>query len=241
MDASRNPGATSPPGPVEEIDLTSASVGTDLHDPEQRRFIESQLTSIPGVLAARVVPGYDRQIDELHVVTSPERGPKATVRDAQTVLLARCSIPIDHRVISVVQVDDHQLPAIARRVRLLKVGTSQSGTSLVAEVTLGLEDREVVGQAEGVATTTGLGRSVALATLRAFDELVSPSVSIELRDTARVEIGGQVVALTLLELRDGRGEEPRSGTAVLREVIGADAVARSVLNALNRSVTEDRR
>ncbi|MFP4150106.1 MAG: hypothetical protein ACLFUG_01815 [Nitriliruptoraceae bacterium] len=238
MDASRNPGAAPLPQDVEEIDLTATSVGSDLHDPDQRRFVESQLTSIPGVLAARVVPGFDRQIDELHIVTSPERGPKATVRDAQTVLLARCSIPIDHRVISVVQVDDHQLPALAPRVRLLKVGTVQAGMDLIAEVTLGLDGQEEVGRAEGVATTSGLGRAVAAATLRAFDELVGPSVSIELRDTTRVEVGGQLVALTVLELRDARGDEPRSGTAVLREVSGADAVARSVLDALNRSVTE---
>jgi hypothetical protein len=240
VDVSRNPGSAPASPEAEELDLPSSAIGSDLHDPNQRRLIESQLTSIPGILAARVVPGFDRQIDELHVVTTPERGPKATVRDVQTVLLARCSIPIDHRVISVVQVDDHQLATVVPRVRLLKVGTVQSGMELVAEVTLGLDDDEAVGSADAVATTNGMGRAVALATLSAFDQLVSPSVSIELRETTRVDIGGQVVALTVLELRDARGEEPRSGTAVLREVSGADAVARSVLDALNRTVIESR-
>lgn len=238
VDASRNPGSTPTSPEVEEIDLTAAPVGSDLHDPQQRRLIEAQLTSIPGILAARVVPGFERPIDELHVVTSPERGPKATVRDVQTVLLARCSISIDHRVISVVQVDDHQLSAIVPRVLLRKVSTSQSGMELQVEVTLGLDDQTAVGTANGAATTTGMGRAVALATLRSFDALVSPSVSIELRETTRVEVGGQIIALTVLELRDARGEETRSGTAVLREVAGADAVARSVLDALNRTVTE---
>lgn len=238
MDASRNPSPTTPPHTIEEIDLASTEAGSDLHDPDQRRLVEAQLTSMPGVIAARVVPGFDRQIDELHIVTSPERGPKATVRDAQTVLLARCSISIDHRVISVVQVDDRQLSAVAARVRLLQVGTVQSDMKLVAEVTLGLDEDTVVGTADGAATTDGLGRAVATATLRAFDELVSPSVSIELRDTTRVEAGGQVIALTVLELRDSRGGEPRAGTAVLREAAGADATARSVLDALNRSVTD---
>lgn len=240
MDASRNPGSATAPREAVEVDLTSADVRSDLHDPDQRRHVEAQLTSIPGVLAARVVPGFDRQIDELHLVTSPERGPKATVRDAQTVLLARCSIPIDHRVISVVQVDERPLPSIVERVRLLRVGTVQSGAELVAEVTLGLDGEEAVGSADGVATTRGVGRAIATATLRAFDELVAPSVSIELRDTTRVEIGGQLVALTVVELRDGRGDEPRSGTAVIREVAGTDAVARSVLDALNRTLAERR-
>jgi len=214
-----------------------SGAGSDLHDPEQRRLVEEQLTRIQGVLAARIVPGFDRRIDELHIVTSPDRGPKATVRDAQTVLLTRCSIPIDHRVISVVQVDEQQVQAAASRVRLVKVGTVQSGPDLVAEVTLGLDDEVALGTADGVSTANGMGRAIATATLRAFGELVSPSVAIELRDTTRVAIGGQMVALTVLGLRDSRGEEPRSGTAVVREVSGADAVARSVLDALNRTVS----
>jgi hypothetical protein len=240
VDASRNPGPAASSQAPGDIDLTTIEVGSDLHDPEQRRLVEAQLTSIPGVIAARLVPGFDRQIDELHIVTRPDRGPKATVRDAQTVLLARCSLPIDHRVISVVQVDERQLAAVAARVRLVKVGTVQSGTELVAEVTLGLDDDTAVGSADGMATTNGLGRAIATATLRAFEQLVSPSTSIELRDTTRVEVGGMVIALTVLELRDARGGEPRTGTAVLREATGTDAVARSVLDALNRSVTDGR-
>ncbi len=218
-----------------ELDLGTEPARTDLHDPTQRRRVEQQVTSIPGVLAVRLVPGFERQVDELHVVTIPERGPKATVRDVQTVLLARCGVTIDHRVISVVQLDERQVLPAAGRVRLLEVTTVQSGKGLTAEVALAFDDEEARGAAEGAATTAGYVRCVARATLGAFSDLIATDLTLELRDAAIVTVGGQELAAAVIELRDGRGEELRSGTALVREP-AADAIARSVLDALNRTV-----
>jgi len=237
VDVSRNPdmmnGRASELGA--EIDLSAAPGRADLHDPSQRRRVEQQLTSIPGVLAVRLVPGFDREVDELHVVTSPERGAKSTVRDVQTVLLARCGVTIDHRVISVVQLDERQLLPMPGRVRLLEVSTVQSGKGLMVEVALAFDEEQARGTAEGGSTSAGYVRAVARATLAAFNDLIATEVTLELRDAAIVPIGGQQLAVTVIELRDGRGEELRSGTALVRDP-AADAVARSVLAALNRTV-----
>ena len=218
-----------------EIDLSAAPGRADLHDPSQRHRVEQQLTSIPGVLAVRLVPGFDREVDELHIVTRPERGAKSTVRDAQTVLLARCGVTIDHRVISVVQLDERQVLPVPGRVRLLEVGTVQSGKGLMVEVALAFDEDQARGSAEGASTSAGYVRAVARATLAAFNDLIATEVTLELRDAAIVAVGGQELAVTVLELRDGRGEELRSGTAMVKDPAG-DAVARSVLAALNRTV-----
>lgn len=237
MDVFRNPDLVTK-GVAEldaELDLFAEPGRSDLHDPTQRRRVEQQVTSIPGVLAVRLVPGFDREVDELHVVTSPERGPKATVRDVQTVLLARCGVNIDHRVISVVQLDERQVLPAPGRVRLLQVTTVQSGKGLSAEVALAFDDEEARGSAEGAATSAGYVRSVARAALAAFNELIATDLTLELRDAAIVAVGGQELAVAVIELRDARGEELRSGTSLVREP-AADAIARSVLDALNRTV-----
>ncbi len=237
MDVFRNPDLVTE-GVAEldaELDLSAEPGRSDLHDPSQRRRVEQQVTSIPGVLAVRLVPGFDREVDELHVVTSPERGPKATVRDVQTVLLARCGVNIDHRVISVVQLDERQVLPAPGRVRLLQVTTVQSGKGLSAEVALAFDDEEARGVAEGAATSAGYVRSVARAALAAFNELIATDLTLELRDAAIVTVGGQELAVAVIELRDARGEELRSGTSLVREP-AADAIARSVLDALNRTV-----
>ncbi len=237
MDVSRHPGGAdaTASGIDAQIDLTVSESRPDLHDDQVRLTVERQLTRIPGVLAVRLVPGYAREVDELHVVTSVDRGAKSTVRDVQTVLLARCGVSIDHRVISVVHLDEQQVASPAARVRLQRVGMIRADNQLVAEVSLGLADREAHGTAEGVATTAGTATAVARATLAAFRSLLDTTLGIELREASLVTIAGHEIALVLLELRDERGEELRSGTAVVRDA-SADAIARSILDALNRTI-----
>lgn len=243
MEISRNPepGAVIHEPPVElQIDLTVAPTPVDLHDPIQRRQVEHHLAAIPDVLAARLVPGFEREVDELHVITTPDRSPKATVRDVQTVLLARCNVRIDHRVVSVVQLDEREVLAAISRIQLDRVVTVHAGRGVSMEVSLSFDDQRAQGRSEGAATAASQARTVARATLEAIIELMSSAVTLELRDVVVTTIGGQEVAVSVVEVRDHRGEELRAGTALVQGTT-ADAVARSVLDALNRTVARDHR
>ena len=244
MDVTRNPNLGSALGEQQEeeleIDLTTAPVAVDLHDPLQRSRVEAHLMAIPDVLAARLVPGFDREVDELHVITTPDRNAKATVRDVQTVLLARSGVRIDHRVISVVQLDERQVLATTSRIQLDQVATVHAGRGVSVEVSLSFDDRQACGRSEGAATASSQTRSIARATLLAFSELMTSAVTLELRDAAITPLGGQELAVTVIEVRDHRGEEVRAGAALVQST-AADAVARSVLDALNRTVTQERR
>lgn len=76
-----------------EIDLTQEPARVDLHDPQRRGEVEAALTAVPGLVGARLVPGFDREVDEVHVLSTLERNPKQTVRDVQTVLMAASGSP----------------------------------------------------------------------------------------------------------------------------------------------------
>lgn len=71
--------------------------------------LEQQLLRVPGVRSARVV-GDDDVPTEIHVVTTSKRSPKQVVRDVQSLAAAGFQIPIDHRIVSVVQLDDAPAP-----------------------------------------------------------------------------------------------------------------------------------
>ena len=88
-----------------DVDLSRRASASDLHDPRQREEVERELCQVPGVVGARLVPGFEREVDELHVLTTLARAPKQTVRDVQTLLMARFGVTTDHRVVSVVQID----------------------------------------------------------------------------------------------------------------------------------------
>src|SRR5207237_460293 len=71
-------------------------------DPEA---MERDLTRIPAVTSARVMIE-DDELREVHVVSGGNRSPKLIGRDVQSLLAAQWGIDVDHRKVSVVQLDD---------------------------------------------------------------------------------------------------------------------------------------
>jgi hypothetical protein len=90
------------------------------------------------------------------------------------------------------------------------------------------------GRSEGPAGHSHRARLVAVATLDAVAELLGQPCEVESSDISRV--GPREVALTVLTMMLPRtGEQVLTGAAVVRGD-EADAVARSVLAALNRQL-----
>jgi hypothetical protein len=219
-----------------EIDLRPSPLPpVDLHDPAQRHEVEQTIGQIPGVLGARIVPGFDRRIDEIHVLTTLERSPKLTVRDVQTVLMARYAIPSDHRVISVVQLDEVDGLGAGTRPLIAQVGVTRSGDQIDAHVELREDDDVVVGTATATATAAGRRRAVAQASLDAVRALLPEGTDVHLDGVEVVEIAGRPVMVAVVELRANRLGVTLSGSAIVDDVTD-DAVARAVLDAVNRNL-----
>ncbi|MEA2486832.1 MAG: hypothetical protein QOF16_486 [Actinomycetota bacterium] len=73
---------------------------------EQLHRLEDELRRVPGVRSARIV-GADAP-SEIHIVATRERSPKQVVRDVQSLASAGFGIAIDHRIVSVVQLEDDE-------------------------------------------------------------------------------------------------------------------------------------
>lgn len=71
---------------------------------------EHLLTSLTGVVSARLVARAGGEIEEIHVLTTDEVSPKSTVRNVESALLARFDLTVDHRKISVAQTKAPVLP-----------------------------------------------------------------------------------------------------------------------------------
>lgn len=211
----------------------------DLHDTRRRIEVEEALVSLPGVLGARLVPGYDRPVDELHVLTTLDRAPKQAVRDLQTLLMARFAIATDHRVISVVQLDDGErgAPSGPRRVAVERVALGLAGAQVDAEVVLGREEEQLRGSATGPSSVAGQREAVASATLEALRPALGGSTRVDLEGCDVVPLRGRPVALALLRFRTGRGEHTVAGSALVRDA-EPDAMARAVLDGLNRTLAD---
>lgn len=211
----------------------------DLHDGDNRQSVEAGIRTLPGVLAARLVPGYERPVDELHVVTTPDKSPKQVVRDVQSLLLAKYAVDMDHRVISVVQIDEPAEGSLSvddgSRIVIEKVTATHDGLEVRVVVRLTDGDSEFVGEAAGPASAAGRRRATARAALEAVKPLLANRHVVEVEGVALADVLGHDVAIAFVHFHGPRGERTISGTALVRDDESA-AIARSVLDALNREI-----
>jgi len=110
-----------------------------------------------------------------------------------------------------------------------------SGAEAEASTSLQFGDHEFSGTASGSAASSYRHRLVALAMLDALEPLLGLPTEVE--SATIIDTGVHPVALTVLVVNVPRlGPQSISGSAVVRGD-EADAVARSVLDALNRRIT----
>jgi hypothetical protein len=217
--------------------------------------LEDALRQIAGVRAASVVTGPDAQPTEIHVLADRLKPAKQVVRDIQSLAMARYDLDIDHRIVSVVQIDDGEVSPLRLAVPPADDGEAGEGGEAAATeaaprplveavvvrtshseaevtVTLSFGGDTFVGAASGSSAIASRPRLVARAALDALGELLGSPADIE--HCTVIPVGSRSVAVSVLQVQVPRsGEQVLSGSAIVRGD-EADAVARSVLDALNR-------
>jgi hypothetical protein len=201
--------------------------------------IEKELCRLPEVNAARLVADDIGRPKELHVLAASGKAPKQIARDIQSVAMATFGLELDHRIISVVQLDTEQLrPIVApvgqARVAIGAISSEQSGMRSLARVTLRRGDEEALGSAEGSVAESSRSRAVAQATLDALRQLVPAAESADVETAACMHMGTREVAVATLVFVVPPHEEVVSGSAVVRGGNEPEALARAVLDATNR-------
>lgn len=207
--------------------------------------LEASLRQLTGVRAIRVVTGPDRKPVEIHVLAARDKAPKQVVRDVQTLAMAEFDLEIDHRIISVVQLDDGDdavtvadgsaapaTPASVNRVTISAISVESAGVYAQVGVTLAAAGLSATGTSRGPAGAGHRLRIVARATLDGVAQLVELDAA-EVDHAQVVRLGSSEVAVCTLHFVTQRGEHVVSGSAVVRND-PADAAARAVLDALNR-------
>jgi len=207
---------------------------------------EQELSKITDVRSVRVVGG--ARPSEIHVVAGKARSPKQIVRDVQSLAVAGFGVSIDHRIVSVVQIDEDSVGQSSPRSRLAR--GPQPGRPLVESVHTSVEGanrvvRVILGWPEGVRSegnaSSGTSRELqARAAMEATVEALAPALAVR---SMRVEVEhafvqamgrdeAVVVKATVYE-----GDEATGVTgAVLVDDEVASAGVRALLHAINRKL-----
>jgi hypothetical protein len=214
--------------------------------------VERELCRIPEVRAARIVADDSGHPVEVHILASTGKGAKQLVRDVQSMAITASGVEIDHRIVSVVQLDDEtsrvangtaaHAPSTARsttgeRVVADSVVVVKQDSRATATVTLRRDGELVVGSADGTVASTARWRVVAEAAVNALRQLepAAANVSVEMAGVQR--IGDRELAIVTLTVALPPNEELLAGVAPVRGGTEEDAVARAVLDATNRRLS----
>ncbi len=217
--------------------------------PSQQWTIEEAeefLSSLTGVLSARIVARPSGDIEEIHVLTTQVVSPKQTVRNVESGLLAKFDLALDHRKISVAQtsrsvpqaatVERPMSVVIERSIArgeeriLFRAHRLESQTPHGIRITVSVEwrGRTYKGTAEAADLPRNRVEATAEGTLRAVEIAVSEaqhtpegeepaSLSLSLDGVKLVDTFDRKFALVAVHAMSGRDIVSLAGTASVQD------------------------
>ncbi len=234
---SPKPGAPQQPG--------RPGTAESIPDPWGVRRAENLLTSLEGILSARVVTTPLGEVSEVHVLAQSGLAPKQLVRNIESALLAQLGLKIDHRKISVAQTADvkpiEALERDAVRDKVLQravlfenltVAPGRRPHRILISVTLSYRDHTETAEEESSDTPRNRVEGAAKAAVTVLDRLLKDS-SLALEGAKIVEGFDREFAFVAVQGLGGRETLLLSGTAEIKESAERAAVF-AVLDATNR-------
>lgn len=214
-------------------------------DPWGVRRAENLLTSLEGVLSARVVTTPLGEVSEVHVLAQAGLQPKQLVRNIESALLAQLGLKIDHRKISIAQtaevrpIDVVEKGAVRDRAmkraalfESLTVAPGKRPHRVSISVALSFAGRTGTAEEETSDTPRSKVEGAARAAITVLDQLLSDH-SVALEGAKILEAFDREFVLVAVQGLGGREAVLLIGTAEIKESAERAAVF-AVLDATNR-------
>ena len=221
------------------------SAAESMPDPWGVRRAENLLTSLEGVLSARVVTTPLGEVSEIHILAQAGLQAKQIVRNIESALLAHLGLKVDHRKISIAQTADvRPLEALERgavREQMLRRTVLYEDLSIVPAgrshrvtiaVTLTSGGRTETAQEEVADTGRARVEGAARAAVAVLDRLLE-RFSLVLEGAKVVGELDREVAFAVVRGMGGRESVTLTGTAEVKDSPEQAAVL-AVLDATNR-------
>ncbi len=224
---------------------------------------ERQLRTLPGVLDVRIEPSETGAVSEVHVVTTMEVSPKATVRNVETMLKASLKMSVDHRKISVATSNEKPrdraeperniaapvmsapvsvappAPAPVKSARLffedVEIQRSRA-KGVTVRVTLRKGDESFTGECEGPESARSRAELAAKGALLAIAKMENPTSAFVLEGCRVIDAFEREFMFAGISVRVGRESALLTGSCEIKDSPETASVL-AVLDATNRWVS----
>jgi hypothetical protein len=219
---------------------------------------EELLTTLPGIIAARILASENGSVEAIHLLTTTEVTPKQTVRNVESALIAHLGMKVDHRKISVATSQDPRKPAevlpepestpstgvpdpvsMKGRPRMqfedVEIRRSRA-KGVLCRVTLSRDGESFIGEAEGVENERSWVELSARATVSAILTAEAAEKMLALDGCKVIEAFGREFVFVGVTARQGRDTALLTGSCEIKES-AETAGSLAVLDATNRWLT----
>ena len=195
------------------------------------------IMKLAGVLNANVV-FEDGEITEIHILADTNRTPKQIVRDVQSLFMAQFHREIDHKIISVAQIDydmkETGKPSSRFVIESVLIAKKKNETEI--EVTLSLDGKLFTGKQTTMTDHYDAFRGISVATLAAVLQASDHIKTYSVLDVRFLDMAGERMAVVCVSLTPNGGRSNRySGTAFTAGDDGV-AVVKATLDSINRII-----
>ena len=210
---------------------------------------EELIGTLPGVIAARIVPDEKGAVGEIHVLVTPELTPKQTVRNIESALVAQLGMKVDHRKISVATTTEKRATPSegttkvaeaaaakdpGRRIYFEDVEVRRSRSSGVScRVTLRKGEQSFIGETDGVENERSRVELAAQATLKAIALAEGPERALALLGCKQISAFDREFVFAGVTARFGRDTVMLTGSCEVKDSLETASVL-AVLDATNR-------
>ncbi|MCD6435210.1 MAG: hypothetical protein J7L15_02300 [Clostridiales bacterium] len=195
------------------------------------KIIEELVRKIQSVISTKAILD-DNKIVELHLLTDNNRNAKQISRDVQSALAAELGIEIDHKVISIAQIEFNEDSFNNKRVKIKGVSKIIESNEFICEVKLSINDKEVVGDSKQKNISSRKDYSFVVATINALEKLYEFDDMIFLEGIEIIE-GHKYSVVVVLVSTIFEKEEVMSGSSVIENDRDL-ALVKATLDAVNR-------
>ena len=226
------------------------------------RRAEELLTTLPGIVSAKIVATDTGAVDEIHVLTTAECTPKQTVRNIESALIAHLGMRVDHRKISVAAtsersaavgrardeapvVDPALVLAVAedlsrRRIYFEDVEVRRSRSrGVTCRVTLRKGDSSYIGEAEGLESERARIDLAARAAVKAIGQAEGGERTLAVDGVKLIAAFDREFVFVGVSARVGRESALLTGSCEIRESAETASVL-AALDATNRWIAHGR-
>lgn len=195
--------------------------------------LQGLIEKLDGVISSKLTADESGELTEVHVLADRSRAPKQLSRDIQSAVAAFTGRTIEHRIISIAQIDGGEMRGPERlRIRSFDISTDESSFS--ATVYLAAGETVYKGAAGSVNAPVSRYGALANACLAAVHEYLrlTPFCLSDVKKFHIANVDEMNVAICLMQ---GGRSNTLTGTAVVQgDEYGA--VIKATLDAINRAL-----